>query len=100
MFALHGNAFQSLFTLCENYVNSTAADMVYVDVINGTAQVMFKDGSVYNYKNVSRRAILMFINDKARSFGKFINNVLTQSRVDCSTVRTAEEASNLRFVCG
>jgi len=70
-----------MFKLCDNFVNSTAADVVHVDAINGTAYVVYKDGGRYLYKNVSRRAIIKFILDDARSFGKFINNVLKQQRV-------------------
>ena len=90
MFSLHGNTFQSIFPCtASNYVASTCADMVHVDAINGTAQVMFKDGSVYQYTNVSRRAIVLFINDKARSFGKFVNNVLSAQRVGVTTQTAA-----------
>ena len=75
------NFFQSIFTNCDTYVNSTAADSISVDVISGTASVLYKDGSIYRYSHVSRRAIFKFIMDDARSLGKFINNVLKQSRV-------------------
>jgi hypothetical protein len=75
------NFFQSIFTNCDTYVNSTCADSINVDLVSGTASVLYKDGSIYRYSNVSRRAILKFIIDDARSFGKFINNVLKQSRV-------------------
>jgi hypothetical protein len=74
--------YQSIFTNCDNYINSTAADSVHVDAITGTASVLYKDGSIYRYENVSRRAIIKFILDPARSLGKFINVVLKQSRVD------------------
>ena len=74
--------FQSIFTVTDNYVASTAADSVHVDAITGTASVLYKDGSIYRYENVSRRAIIKFILDDARSLGKFINVVLKQSRVD------------------
>ena len=74
--------YQSIFTVCENYINSTAADSVHVDAITGTASVLYKDGSIYRYENVSRRAIIKFILDDARSLGKFINNVLKADRVD------------------
>ena len=76
-----GNFFQSLFTSCDNYVSSTCATSIHVDVINGTAAVLFNDDSMYTYTNVSRMAIAKFIIDDARSFGKFINNVLKQPRV-------------------
>ena len=74
--------YQSLFTVTDNYVASTAADSVHVDAITGTASVLYKDGSIYRYTNVSRRAIIKFILDDARSLGKFINNVLKAERVD------------------
>ena len=76
--------FQSVFAVAPNHVNSTCADYINVDAINGTARVMFKNGSIYRYTNVSRRAILKFIHDDARSMGKFVNNVLTQERVNAS----------------
>ena len=83
--------FQSIFTNSNNYIASTACDSVHVDALTGTARVMFKDqGSIrpqiYDYKNVSRRAIMKFIADDARSMGKFVNNVLTQPRVQVSTI--------------
>ena len=74
--------FQSIFTVTDNYVPSTCADSVHVDAITGTASVLYKDGSIYRYENVSRRAIIKFILDDARSLGKFINVVLKQQRVD------------------
>jgi len=73
--------FQSIFTVTDNYVPSTCADSVHVDAITGTASVLYKDGSIYRYTNVSRRAIIKFILDDARSLGKFINVVLKQQRV-------------------
>ena len=79
--------FQSCFPGVGDYVNSTACDYVSVDAIDGTARVMYKDRKgvqIYNYSNVSRRAIMKFIADDARSLGKFVNNVLTQSRVKVS----------------
>jgi len=76
--------FQSVFTQCDNYINSTACDSVHVDAITGTASVLYKDGSIYRYENVSRRAIIKFILDPARSLGKFVNVVLKAQRVDAS----------------
>ena len=57
---------------------------MHVDAITGTASVLYKDGSIYRYENVSRRAIVKFIMDPARSLGKFVNVVLKQQRVDAS----------------
>ena len=73
--------FQSIFTVTDNYVASTCADSVHVDAISGRASVLYKDGSIYRYSNVSRRAIVKFILDDARSLGKFVNVVLKQPRV-------------------
>ena len=73
--------FQSIFTMTDNYVPSTCADSVHVDAVSGTASVLYKDGSIYRYTNVSRRAIIKFILDDARSLGKFVNVVLKQPRV-------------------
>ena len=81
-----GNFFQSIFTMTDNYVASTCADSVHVDAITGTASVLFNDGSIYRYTNVSRRAIIKFIMDDARSLGKFVNNVLFADRVKCVDV--------------
>ena len=82
--------YQSIFTQSDNYVSSTCCDSVSVDVLDGTARVMFKDlrgkVQVYDYKNVSRRAIFKFIHDDARSLGKFVNNVLLTDRVQVSTI--------------
>ena len=86
-----GNFFQSIFTMCDNYVPSTCADSVHVDAISGTASVLFNDGNIYRYTNVSRRAIIKFIIDDAKSLGKFINNVLLTDRVRCEYRTTAPE---------
>ena len=87
--------FQSIFTQCDNYVNSTACDSVHVDAITGTASVLFKNGDLYSYKNVSRRAIIKFIMDDARSMGKFVNNVLLTNRANAHYVWARPN-----YVCG
>ena len=78
--------FQSIFTQTDNYVASTACDSVHVDAISGSVSVMYKNGDIYSYTNVSRRAIIKFIMDDARSLGKFVNNVLFADRVKCVDV--------------
>ena len=75
-----------MFSYTDNYINSTCADMVHVDVVNGTATIMFKDGAMYRYTNVSRRAIAKFIIDEARSLGKFLNNVCLTQRTKCAAI--------------
>ena len=80
MFFTSFNMFNASFIAGLN-INSTAADAIKVDALRGVATVMYNDGGVYEYTNVSRRAIMKFIMDDARSLGKFINNVLKQERV-------------------
>lgn len=73
--------YQSIYSGNENHVNSNCADGVEVDLTRGRASVIFNDGSLYTYKNVSRKAIAAFMMDEARSLGHFINKVLKQERV-------------------
>ena len=61
--------------------SSNCADAITVDALNGTAAVMFKNGSIYSYANVSRRAIANFMINECASLGFFINNILKDSRV-------------------
>ena len=61
--------------------SSSCADAITVDPINGTAAVLYKNGSVYSYKNVSRRAIVNFMINECASLGFFVNNILRDSRV-------------------
>ena len=81
--------FQSLFTNTTSYVPSTAITSMCVDPIRGTATVMYSkddcNAGIYKYTNVSRRAIMKFIMDDARSLGKFANVVLKQPRVACTS---------------
>ena len=81
--------FQSLFSNTTSYVPSTAVRSLYVDPIRGIATAMYiKDdinNGIYKYTNVSRRAIIKFMLDDARSLGKFVNVVLKQPRVACTS---------------
>ena len=71
-------------------INSTAVDQMYVNPLRGKVTVAFADGTgVYDYTNVSRRACLKFVIDDARSLGKFVNNVLKDSRVTAKQWLTA-----------
>ena len=64
---MHGAFFQSIFTNCDNYVSSTSVTSIHLDVITGTVAVLYNNDLMYRYTNVSRRAILKFILDDARS---------------------------------
>ena len=76
--------FQSVFTQCDNYINSTAAESVHVDAVTGTASVLYKDGSIYHYTNVSRRALFSVLNNEDISLGFFINSHLLFIHSKCA----------------
>ena len=60
--------------------NSACCDGVSVDIINGTASVLYSNGSVYNYTNVSRRAIANLMLNPNMSLGFWINANLVESK--------------------
>ena len=60
--------------------NSSCADGVAVDILTGTASVLFANGSVYNYTNVSRRAIANLLLNRNISLGFWINENLVDSK--------------------
>ena len=62
--------------------NSDCCDGVAVDLLNGTASVLFNNGAVYNYTNVSRRAIANLMLNPNISLGFWINaNLVDNKRV-------------------
>jgi hypothetical protein len=67
-------------------INSTCVNIMRVSLLNGTATAQLKDGSVYHYTNVSRRAIAKFLMDDARSLGKFFNYVCQAARTKCTAI--------------
>ena len=66
-----------------NQLNSTVGEYIHCSPLKRQVTMLFKNGSVYTYYNVSMRAILKFMVDDARSIGKFLHNVLLQPRVTC-----------------
>ena len=56
--------------------SSAVAAYIAADVISGTCTVVYNNGSVYDYTNVSRRALFNLINNENASLGFFINNNL------------------------
>ena len=55
---------------------SAAVAAIHCDVLNGLALVSYKNGSVYAYSNVSRRAMLNLKYNKTISLGFWVNNNL------------------------
>ena len=57
--------------------SSSAISAIYCDAINGLALVSFKNGNVYAYSNVSRRAMMNLKFNKTISLGFWVNaNIL------------------------
>ena len=75
-FNMFNASFQSISSDAANFVNSTVVDAINTDALTGSVVVLFEGGSLYRYTNVSRRAIIKFNIDNARSMGKFLNTVL------------------------
>ena len=66
-----------MFNLSGSVVRtSAAAYRITVDVIAGKCTVFFKNGSIYTYTKVSRRALFQLLNNESMSLGFFINNHL------------------------
>ena len=63
--------------------NSSCADGVAVDLLSGTASVLFANGAVYDYTNVLRRAIVNLMLNPNISLGFWINaNLVDSKRVE------------------
>ena len=71
--------------------SSVCVDRIIVDVINATCTVVYKDGSVYDYTNVSRRALFNVLNNENASLGFFINNSLKFVDSKCAKYGTAKQ---------
>ena len=60
---------------------SAAVQFVHVDLLRGVAVVSFKQGHMYEYKNVSRRAIANLMANPNISLGFWVNrNLLDVTR--------------------
>ena len=65
-------------TVIQRESNAVAA--ILTDVINGRCSVMFTNGACYNYKNVSRRALLNLKFQPNMSLGSWVNHNLDLSK--------------------
>ena len=66
-----------MFKLSGSIVRTSAvARRITVDVLAGTCTVYFNNGSIYDYTQVSRRALFQLLNNESMSLGFFINNHL------------------------
>lgn len=62
---------------------STAIAQLFVSPLRGIAIVQFKNGGIYSYKNVSRRAILNILVNRSISMGFWVNRNLLTARTQC-----------------
>ena len=66
---------------------SAACQFVHVDLLRGVATVSFKNGNMYEYKNVSRRAIASLMANRNTSLGFWVNaNLLDAARTSYKLV--------------
>ena len=66
---------------------SAAAQFLHVDLLRGVATVSFKNGNMYEYKNVSRRAIASLMANPNMSLGFWINcNLIDTERTSYKLV--------------
>ena len=64
---------------------SDACEFIHVDLLKGVAVVSFRNGHTYEYKNVSRRAILNLMNNPNMSLGFWVNrNCVGADRTSCT----------------
>ncbi len=64
---------------------SSSANWIIADVLGGTCIVQYANGRIYEYTNVSRRALFSLINNENVSLELFINNSLFN---ECHVVTT------------
>jgi hypothetical protein len=66
---------------------SAAVQFLHVDLLRGVATVEFKNGHMYEYKNVSRRAIASLMANPNMSLGFWVNaNCVDTVRTSCKVV--------------
>ena len=64
--------------------SSSCVDRILVDVVAGTCTVVYNNGTVYDYTNVSRRALFSLLNNESVSLGFFINTHLLYAYSKCA----------------
>ena len=64
--------------------SSSCVDRIFANVKTGTCTVVYKSGAVYDYTNVSRRALFSLLNNESVSLGFFINTHLLYINSKCA----------------
>ena len=62
---------------------SSAIQELFVYPLEGKCSVMYNDGNIYEYSNVSRRAIFSIIANDKQSLGKWVNHNCKTKGVTC-----------------
>ena len=72
----------TLFIHSHMFIKRTSAAIhcISTDFLNGVVDVMFSNGSVYRYSNVSRRAIANLQLQRNMSLGFWVNNNLLANK--------------------
>lgn len=73
---------------------SDAIEGISLSLINGTVSVMYNNGSVYRYTNVSRRAIANLMLNPNMSLGFWVNANCKTKRVSYKQLYTAIPTAN------
>ena len=62
---------------------SSAIQELFVYPLEGKCSVMYNNGNIYEYSNVSRRAIFSILTNDQQSIGKWVNHNCKTKGVTC-----------------
>ena len=62
---------------------SSAVQGLWVYPLEGKCSVQYNDGNIYEYSNVSRRAIFSIVTNDKQSIGKWVNHNCKTKGVTC-----------------
>ena len=79
--------------------HSGCARHIIANVADGTCMVTYKNGSVYEYTNVSRRALFNLVTNSNISLGRWINDCLLFVGSKCAKYGTAKRVFNGAASC-
>ena len=76
------------------YRSSSAIKSLEVDALNSKALCTFKNGTTYNYENVSKRAIINVLFNPDVSLGFWVNNNLVNTERTREVTDEYQELAN------
>ena len=89
-FIMFNNLFNNIVV---RHGHSDCADYIIANVADGVARVAYKNGNVYEYTNVSRRALLNLVLNDNISLGRWINDCLLFVDSKCAKFGTATQVN-------